>query len=177
MGEVTTLAKNSPEFASLKTTVPMAIVKQWKLSPGSKLDWSWEVVNGELAIVVRKIEHKQKVAEVRPEPQKPKIVYEYKQAPSLLEKLETSEKPIPAYISNIAVSQTKTKKKLNELLDYIMDMGNPRIRKKFEQSISSTELEKIKESRSKGQEAELKPTTLEKLKEIITKEQQKEIKN
>jgi hypothetical protein len=60
MGEVTTLAKNSPEYASLKTTVPMNIVKQWKLSVGSKIDWSWEVVNGELAIVVRKVQHEPK---------------------------------------------------------------------------------------------------------------------
>ena len=57
MGEVTTLAKNSPEFASLKTTVPMSIVKQWKLSPGSQIDWSWEIVNNELVLVVRKVQH------------------------------------------------------------------------------------------------------------------------
>jgi hypothetical protein len=58
MGEVTTLAKNSPNFASLRTTIPMNIVRQWNLKPGSKLDWSWEVVNGEMVIVVRRKEQK-----------------------------------------------------------------------------------------------------------------------
>jgi hypothetical protein len=48
MGEVTTLAKNSPKFASLRTTIPMNIVRQWQLKEGSKLDWSWEVINGEV---------------------------------------------------------------------------------------------------------------------------------
>jgi hypothetical protein len=38
----------------------MNIVKQWKLSVGSKIDWSWEVVNGELVIVVRKVQHEPK---------------------------------------------------------------------------------------------------------------------
>jgi antitoxin component of MazEF toxin-antitoxin module len=58
MGEVTTLAKNSPNFASLRTTIPMNMVRQWNLKPGSKLDWSWEVVNGEMVIVVRRKEQK-----------------------------------------------------------------------------------------------------------------------
>ena len=56
MGEVTTLAKNSPKFASLRTTIPMNMIRQWDLKPGSKLDWSWEVVNGEMVIVVRRKE-------------------------------------------------------------------------------------------------------------------------
>jgi hypothetical protein len=55
MGEETTLARNSPNFESLRTTVPMSIVKQWKLKPGDKLDWSWEVVNGQMALVVKKV--------------------------------------------------------------------------------------------------------------------------
>ena len=60
MGEVTTLAKNSPKFASLRTTIPMNMIRQWDLKPGSKLDWSWEVVNGEMVIVVRRKEQKDK---------------------------------------------------------------------------------------------------------------------
>jgi hypothetical protein len=48
--------KNSPNFASLRTTIPMNMVRQWNLKPGSKLDWSWEVVNGEMVIVVRRKE-------------------------------------------------------------------------------------------------------------------------
>jgi hypothetical protein len=34
----------------------MNMVRQWNLKPGSKLDWSWEVVNGEMVIVVRRKE-------------------------------------------------------------------------------------------------------------------------
>ena len=54
MGEITSLAKNSPNFASLRTTIPMNIVRQWDLKPGSKLDWSWEVVDGEMVVIVRR---------------------------------------------------------------------------------------------------------------------------
>jgi len=53
LGEETTLAKNSRRFASLRTTIPMSIVRQWRLK-GDKLDWSWEARNGELILVVRK---------------------------------------------------------------------------------------------------------------------------
>jgi hypothetical protein len=55
LGEETTLAKNSKQFASLRTTIPMSIVRQWKLREGDKLDWSWEVVNNEMVLRVRKI--------------------------------------------------------------------------------------------------------------------------
>jgi hypothetical protein len=34
----------------------MNMVRQWNLKPGSKLDQSWEVVNGEMVIVRRKIQ-------------------------------------------------------------------------------------------------------------------------
>jgi hypothetical protein len=55
LGEITTLAKNSPKFASLRTTIPMSIIKQWKLKEGDKLDWSWEVKNGDMVVVVRRV--------------------------------------------------------------------------------------------------------------------------
>lgn len=54
MGEITTLAKNSPKFASLRTTVPMSVVKQWKLEEGDKLEWEWKVIDGEMALVIKK---------------------------------------------------------------------------------------------------------------------------
>ena len=54
LGEETTLAKNSPRFASLRTTIPMSIVRQWRLKEGDKLDWSWEARNDEMILVVRK---------------------------------------------------------------------------------------------------------------------------
>ena len=39
-GEVTTLILNAPNKASLRTTIPMFIVKQWQLKADDKLDWS-----------------------------------------------------------------------------------------------------------------------------------------
>ncbi len=56
MGETTTLALNAPNKASIRTTIPMFIVKQWGLKPGQQLDWSFEKSNaGELVVVVRKV--------------------------------------------------------------------------------------------------------------------------
>jgi len=56
MGEVTTLALNAPNKASLRTTIPMFIVKQWELKSGDKLDWSLEARSkNEIVIVVKKI--------------------------------------------------------------------------------------------------------------------------
>ena len=57
MGELTTLALNAPKKASLRTTIPMFIVKQWGLKVGDKLDWSLEARKNEMVIVVRKIEN------------------------------------------------------------------------------------------------------------------------
>ena len=55
MGEISTLTKNTKQFASLKTTIPISIVKQWKLKPGDQLDWSWEIVKNEMKVVVSKV--------------------------------------------------------------------------------------------------------------------------
>jgi hypothetical protein len=54
MGELTTLALNAPNKASLRTTIPMFIVKQWGLKPGDKLDWSLESKRNEIVIIIRK---------------------------------------------------------------------------------------------------------------------------
>jgi len=56
MGEITTLALNSPKRASLRTTIPMFIVKQWGLHAGDKLDWSLEARRDEIVILVKKVE-------------------------------------------------------------------------------------------------------------------------
>jgi hypothetical protein len=62
MGETTSLGLNTANKASLRTTVPMFIVKQWGLKPGHQLDWSLEVCNSgsnnELVVVVRKVKAK-----------------------------------------------------------------------------------------------------------------------
>lgn len=55
MGEISTLTKNTKQFASLKTTIPISIVKQWKLKSGDQLDWSWEIVRNEMKVVVSKV--------------------------------------------------------------------------------------------------------------------------
>ena len=55
MGETTVANKASSKFASLRTTIPMSIVRQWKLKDGDKLDWEWKVVDGQMALIVSKI--------------------------------------------------------------------------------------------------------------------------
>lgn len=52
MGEITTLTKAAPKTISLRTTVPANIVRQFKLADGDKLDWTLEVIEGKMAIVV-----------------------------------------------------------------------------------------------------------------------------
>jgi hypothetical protein len=37
----------------------MSIVRQWSLKEGDKLDWSWEVRNNEMFVVVRRVEQQQ----------------------------------------------------------------------------------------------------------------------
>jgi uncharacterized protein YijF (DUF1287 family) len=55
MGETTVLALNAPKKASLRTTVPMFIVKQWDLKAGDILDWSLDARGkNEIVIVVKK---------------------------------------------------------------------------------------------------------------------------
>jgi len=70
VGERTTLAKASSNFASLRTVVPMSIVKQWGLKEGDQLDWSWEARNGEMIIMVKKIEQVGNQAESKVDVQK-----------------------------------------------------------------------------------------------------------
>jgi hypothetical protein len=55
LGEITVANKASSRFASLRTTIPMSIVKQWKLQSGDKLDWEWKVIEGRMALVVSKV--------------------------------------------------------------------------------------------------------------------------
>jgi len=55
LGEITTLTTATTGKDSLRTTVPMSIVKHFKLKAGSKLDWDFEARNNELIIVVRPV--------------------------------------------------------------------------------------------------------------------------
>jgi len=54
MGEISTLALNAPGHASLRTTVPMNIIRQWGLEAGDKIEWSWEARDNEMIVIVRK---------------------------------------------------------------------------------------------------------------------------
>lgn len=55
MGELTTLSVATSGKESLRTTVPMSILKQFKLGVGDKLDWELEARDNQLIIVVRPI--------------------------------------------------------------------------------------------------------------------------
>jgi len=53
VGEITVLTRATSKSKSLRTTIPMGIVKQFNLSEGDKLNWEIRAENGELIIVVR----------------------------------------------------------------------------------------------------------------------------
>jgi hypothetical protein len=53
---ITSLIKNTKEFASLKTTVPLSFVRQWALTEKDKLYWEWKIVDGRIVAVVTKHE-------------------------------------------------------------------------------------------------------------------------
>jgi len=52
MGMKTALTKASGRGDSLRTTVPMSIVKQFELEEGDALDWTLKVKNNKLVIEV-----------------------------------------------------------------------------------------------------------------------------
>ncbi len=56
MGEITSLTRNAKSFASLRTTIPISIVRQWKLEPKDKLYWEWEIRGNKMVAVVTKQE-------------------------------------------------------------------------------------------------------------------------
>jgi len=53
MGQITVLTKATSKSKSLRTTIPMGIVKQFNLSEGDKLNWEIRAEGGELIIVVK----------------------------------------------------------------------------------------------------------------------------
>lgn len=52
-GETTTLTPATSKSRSLRTTIPAGIVRQFKLTEGSKLDWRIEARENELVIIVK----------------------------------------------------------------------------------------------------------------------------
>jgi antitoxin component of MazEF toxin-antitoxin module len=55
MVETTILTLATSNRASLRTTVPMSIVKQFNLKSGDKLEWAFEVRNNEIIVVVKPV--------------------------------------------------------------------------------------------------------------------------
>jgi hypothetical protein len=53
-GEISSLSVNKKGFASLKTTIPMSMIKQWDLKAHDKLSWKWKVIDGNMVVVVTK---------------------------------------------------------------------------------------------------------------------------
>jgi len=54
-GETTKLTFAKTKSESLRTTVPMSIVKQFDLKAGDKIGWKLEVRNNEMIIIVTPI--------------------------------------------------------------------------------------------------------------------------
>ena len=45
---------------SLRTTVPISVVRQWDLKVGDELAWLWEVRKGEMTLDISKVNGKKK---------------------------------------------------------------------------------------------------------------------
>jgi hypothetical protein len=58
MGEITYLNKATSKGDSLRTTVPMSIVKQFGLTEDDKLDWMIKADGGELLIHIKPIKNR-----------------------------------------------------------------------------------------------------------------------
>ncbi len=58
MGEITYLTKAASNSTSLRTTVPMSIVKQFGLTEKDKLDWILKAEGGELIIIIKPIKNR-----------------------------------------------------------------------------------------------------------------------
>ena len=53
MGFKTTIAKASTVAKSFRTTVPAAIINQFSLREGDRLEWTLKAENGELIVLIK----------------------------------------------------------------------------------------------------------------------------
>ena len=60
MSEITVLSKATSKSKSLRTTIPIWIVRQFNLVEGDMLKWEIRAENGELIIVVKPIKKDKK---------------------------------------------------------------------------------------------------------------------
>jgi len=65
VGITTSLTPAKTESTSLRTTVPMSIVKQFNLTPEDKLSWKLKAEDGKLVIIVRPIKNSETEASRR----------------------------------------------------------------------------------------------------------------
>jgi hypothetical protein len=54
-GEITTVTVNSSKRKSLRSTIPMSVVKNMGLKVGDNLSWKYEIRNGEIVTTIRKV--------------------------------------------------------------------------------------------------------------------------
>lgn len=59
-GEITTVALNSSKRRSLRSTIPMSVVKNMGLKVGDNLSWKYEIRNGEIVTTIRKVKASKK---------------------------------------------------------------------------------------------------------------------
>ncbi len=55
MGEKTSITRATTKSKSLRTTIPIGIVKQFDISEGDKLEWEIRAEGGKLIIVVKPV--------------------------------------------------------------------------------------------------------------------------
>jgi len=55
MGEISVITRATSKGRSLRTTIPIGIVRHFNLSEGDKLRWEIRAENGELVIIVKPI--------------------------------------------------------------------------------------------------------------------------
>jgi hypothetical protein len=54
-GEITTVTLNSSKRKSLRSTIPMSVVKNMGLEVGDNLNWKYEIRDGEIVTTIRKV--------------------------------------------------------------------------------------------------------------------------
>ena len=59
-GETTTVTVNSSKRKSLRSTIPMSVVKNMGLKVGDNLSWKYEIRNGEIVTTIRKVKTSKK---------------------------------------------------------------------------------------------------------------------
>ena len=59
-GEITTVTLNSSKRKSLRSTIPMSVVKNMGLKIGDNLSWKYEIRNGEIVTTIRKVKASKK---------------------------------------------------------------------------------------------------------------------